>query len=68
MRDKLNYLRYEARWWWARWREKLVIWVSWHLPAGLVYWSAIRLMTKNYGGNPGDRTCGDALQAWEKPS
>jgi hypothetical protein len=51
---------------WHRKREDLEIWISWHLPARLIAWCAIRMMTFRYGGAPGDRTCEEALRAWYK--
>lgn len=45
-------------------RERLAIWLSWHLPAWVVYWCFVRVAVANEDGNPGDRTCGDAGKAW----
>lgn len=46
--------------------EKAAMWLAWHAPRWLVRWCAIRLMVQDYGENPSDRLCGDALKAWDK--
>lgn len=56
--------RWELVWWWQRVEEKVLMWLAWHLPRGVVYWAAIRLMTLGCLGSPADRTCAEALQAW----
>ena len=51
------------------WKERLVIWISWHLPRSIVYWCAIRLMkhatTGKYSGTivPSLKIL-DALERW----
>jgi hypothetical protein len=50
--------------------EKFWTTMAWRTPHALAYWTACRVMvaerggTAPYPGNPGDRTCADALQAW----
>lgn len=54
----------------ARAREKLVIWITWHLPKQVVYWCAIRLVahatTGKYSNqNVTQLTATEALERWE---
>ena len=44
--------------------EKLLIWLAWRLPKGLAKWVAIRVMTFDSEGNPGERTAAESLDAW----
>ena len=48
----------------AYWKERFLTWLAWKLPRELVKWAAIRVMTYNYNGNPGERTAGESLDAW----
>jgi hypothetical protein len=46
--------------------ESLGLWIVWHLPRALVYWSAIRVATYRYGGSPDERSVAQMLKAWEQ--
>ncbi len=46
-------------------RERLTIWLVWHLPRSLVYWAYVRVQTADYNGNPADRPATDAMQSWQ---
>lgn len=53
--------------------EKIYIWLAWHLPRGLVYWCAMRLLTNATVGEYSnqvvpDLLAMDALKRWEKQS
>jgi hypothetical protein len=55
----------------AKMKEKIVIWISWHLPKSVAYWCAIRVGSHatcgQYGtSSPTDLLFMDALDRWEK--
>lgn len=50
-------------------REKIVMWVAWHMPKGIVYWCSIRLIAHATQGKYGDTevpslAAMEALQRW----
>lgn len=50
-------------------REKLAVWLAWHMPRPLVYWCAIRLMSwatvDKYGDtDPNELKVMTALERW----
>ena len=53
-------------------KEKLMIWIAWHLPKSLVKWAAVRVFA--YASSTaelsnkaaGSITCFDATNAWNK--
>lgn len=53
----------------GNWREKVVVWLAWHLPRSLVYWAAVRVVAHATTGRYGNEVvpavvCVDALQRW----
>ena len=46
--------------------ENLYIWISWHLPKELAYWTFIRVVTTDCKGNPGESTCNEAAKRFMK--
>ena len=66
----LTGLIWESRRWVERLPERFCVWLSWHLPRGLVYWCAIRVgahaTTGRYGSqNVPELVFMDALRRWE---
>ena len=59
-------MRYE----YEKYKEKLAMWIAWHLPEWLVYWCAIRLgayastTDAMVGTNVPDMTFINALKEW----
>lgn len=54
-------------------KDKIAMWIAWHLPRWLVYWCAIRLnahATQGVWGNesPNDISIMDALGRWDVSS
>lgn len=52
-------------------KEKILIWIVWHLPRTIVYWCSIRLMAYATTGKyetqaVNELTLINALQRWEK--
>lgn len=50
-------------------REKVVRWIAWHLPRGIVYWCSIRLIANATTGEYSNQIVPnlgamDALQRW----
>jgi len=50
-------------------KEKILIWLAWHMPKELVKWAAVRLMASATVNEYSDQivselTCLDALQRW----
>lgn len=59
-------MRYEVQ----KMRERLLLWVAWHMPREIVYWCFIRLAAHATTGEFADRevpevTCIEALTRWE---
>ena len=55
---------------WNKKKDKMVMWIAWHMPKWLVYWCSIRLMahatTGKYGNDIVDSvSIMDALKRWE---
>ena len=55
---------------WRRRRERLVMWVAWHVPGWLAYWCFIRVAanatTGEWGGSvPHDVSIMEALRRWD---
>ncbi len=58
------------RYWLSKMREKALVWIVWHLPRPIVYWSAIRVgahATTGLYSNQivPDLTYMDALKRWD---
>ena len=52
-------------------KEKILIWIAWHLPRNLIYWCSIRLMTYATVGHYSyqvvpDLLAMDALKRWDE--
>lgn len=46
-------------------KERIIVWLAWKLYRDLVYWCFVRVATEHCGGNPNDRTCGEASRSWK---
>ena len=49
------------------WKNRLAIWVAWHLPSCVAKWAFVRVATgpqtlRNY---PADQKVGDVLKVWD---
>jgi hypothetical protein len=51
-------------------KERIVIWVAWHLPRSIAYWAYIRVATAGdkpgtpYPGNPTEQSVIDPINRW----
>ena len=61
---EVTLLRYEVKYRWYHFREKLWLWFVWHLPRKLAYWCFIRVYscTMEAPGPEYEKVC----KAWEK--
>lgn len=51
-------------------REKIQLWIVWHLPKWVIYWATIRLVafatSKRSEATPDEMKMMDALKIWEE--
>jgi hypothetical protein len=46
------------------WREAVVLWIAYHLPKTLAYWTFIRVATAHATTGPDRMTVLDAMEKW----
>jgi len=49
------------------WKNRLAIWVAWHLPSCVAKWAFVRVATgpQTLGNYPADQKVGDVLKVWD---
>ncbi len=65
-------MRWRMKMWIRMKREKVAIWIAWHVPRWLVYWCAIRLASEGsaademVGYEVPDMSATELLRLWRK--
>lgn len=67
----VSWFWFDLRCWWLSRKERLTMWVVWHLPHQIVYWAYIRVHANAtcgpFGGEQPDQVSwSEACRRWER--